>query len=129
MDFESVLFYNGGVMKNLLIVFLAAVMCSGCVTRVFFDSSEEGAEVYLDGEKVGETPFAAEISAYAWYDPFVVVKKEGYQDLKTELKKTPRAGNIAAGVIFNFWALPISLPCFFTCYGPDKRQYFELKKE
>lgn len=115
-------------MKNLLVLLLAAMMFAGCVTRVFFDSSEEGAEVYLDGEKLGETPFAAEISAYAWYDPFVVIKKEGYKDLKTELKKAPRAGNIAAGVIF-IGALPISMPCLFTCYGPDKRQYFELEKE
>ena len=101
---------------------LAAMVFSGCVTRVFFDSSEEGAEVYLDGEKLGETPFAAEISAYAWYDPFVIIKKEGYKDLKTELKKTPRAGNIAAGVIF-LCALPISMPCLFTCFVPVKRNY------
>ena len=33
-------------MKNLLVLLLAAMMFAGCVTRVFFDSSEEGAEVY-----------------------------------------------------------------------------------
>ena len=116
------------MMKNLMIVVLAALMVSGCVTKVFFDSSEPGAEVYLDGEKIGETPFTANVSAYAWYDPAVTIKKEGYKELRTFLKPEPRVGNIVAGVLF-FSALPIPMPCLFTCYGPQKRQFFELEKE
>ena len=120
--------FGGVMMKNLMIVVLAALMVSGCVTKVFFDSSEPGAEVYLDGEKIGETPFTANVSAYAWYDPAVTIKKEGYKELRTFLKPEPRVGNIVAGVLF-FPALPISMPCLFTCYGPQKRQFFELEKE
>lgn len=114
-------------MKKMLSMVLIALLSVSCVTKVWFDSSVEGAEVYLDGQKMGETPFVAEVSAYAWYDPYVVVKKEGYKDLKAPLKLTPRVGNLVAGILF-LPSVVIGLPCLLTCYGPDKRQYFDLEE-
>ncbi len=75
-----------------LIVLMAGVVVivgSGCAQRTLDISSEpSGALVYLNGEEVGRTPMRVDIDDYGDYD--VVLRKEGYQTLKTHQRlKTP----------------------------------------
>ena len=63
----------------ILIILLTAV---GCVQRtVSIDSQPQGALVFLNGEEAGRTPLARDFIWYGTYD--VVVRKEGYQTLRT----------------------------------------------
>lgn len=113
---------------KILFFLLIAGMFVGCVTNIAIKSNVEGADVYIDGERVGSTPCVTKVSSYAWYDPEVVLKKEGYKDLVTRFNLEPRMGNLIAGVLLlNF--LPISLPCLLTCHGPARDNYFKMDEK
>ncbi len=60
---------------------LAGLLLAGATCapyqRVGVESSPEGAEVYLDGERVGATPMTLRVSTAV--DHSVYVKKEGYR--------------------------------------------------
>jgi hypothetical protein len=63
---------------------LALLALTGCVERMVAIRSEPpGASVYLDGERVGETP--VEIK-YTWYGTReLIVEKRGYREIRREL--------------------------------------------
>lgn len=115
-------------LSKILFFLLIAGMFVGCVTKVAIKSNVEGADVYIDGERVGSTPCVTEVSSVAWYDPEVVLKKAGYKDLVTRFNLEPRVGNIIGGALF-IGFLPISLPCLLTCYGPAKNNYFKMDEK
>ena len=65
-----------------IFVFVAVI---GCVERtVTINTEPQGAMVYLNDEEVGRTPVTKNFTWYGDYD--VVVRKEGYQTLKTHAK-------------------------------------------
>ncbi len=79
-------------MRSLLLLALA-VLASSCATIytgtkqiIHFDSSEQGAEVYLNKKKIGITPFTYEIKRKA-KNQAVMFKKDGYYSCDTILKK------------------------------------------
>ncbi len=115
-------------MKKFLLVMLLVLFSFSCVTKISVSSNIEGADVIIDGEKVGETPYVGNISAYAWYDPVVVLKKDGYKTQKTSFVLEPRVGHIVAGWLF-FSVPVIGWPLLLTCYGPTKKQFVEMEKE
>ncbi len=101
---------------------LIAVFCTSCVsqTRVNFRTDVEGADVYVDGEKIGTTPVQMKLSNAVWNDPDIVIKKDGYKDLYAGLKKEAKGANIVLGVLL-WW------PSLLWCYGPKKNQNFMLE--
>ena len=60
-----------------------------------FTSSPEGATVYLDGEKIGQTPFEARLSAATGRRDFVF-KKKGHSSKKVSVEVQPRGQVVAA---------------------------------
>jgi hypothetical protein len=61
------------------------MLSSGCAQRTLIITSEpSGALVYLLGEEVGRTPMKYDFMWYSDYD--VVLRKEGYETLKTNRK-------------------------------------------
>lgn len=68
---------------------LMLTMFSSCVssTRVNFDTDIDGASVFIDGEEIGTTPAQIKLSNAIWENPDVVIKKDGYKDLYTDLNK------------------------------------------
>ncbi|HEV8605644.1 MAG TPA: PEGA domain-containing protein [Tepidisphaeraceae bacterium] len=74
-------------MRRPLILLLLA-LTNGCAQRtVDITSQPSGALVYLNGEEVGRTPMRYDFMWYSDYD--VVLRKDGYQTLKTHHKIDP----------------------------------------
>ena len=78
-------------MKSLsfiLIVALSILTLNGCVERfITVTSKPTGAIVWLNDEEVGVTPVTVPFTWYGDYD--VVLRKEGYQTLKTWQRAAP----------------------------------------
>lgn len=100
---------------------LLVVVCASCVTqtRVNFSTDVDGAEVFVDGEKIGTTPVQKKLSNVVWENPDILIRKEGYKDLYTDLKKEIKGVNLVSG-LFLFW------PALFWVYGPKKNQSYIL---
>lgn len=83
---------------------LAAVLAAGCATivkgakqSITVSSNVDGAEVYLDGEKIGTTPYAGPVSKNKGT---LMVQKPGYKTTTVSLSKTLEPifwGNIITG--------------------------------
>lgn len=79
-----------------ILVVLIALMFTSCatimsddMTEVTFNSNPTGAEVYVDGFKVGTTPYRA----YLDNDKhFVEIKKDGYETSTVRLRKSLKLG-------------------------------------
>ncbi|HOE07544.1 MAG TPA: PEGA domain-containing protein [Treponemataceae bacterium] len=54
----------------IALVLLVLFVFSSCVTKtkVSFTSDIPGAEVFIDGESMGQTPFTAEVTNAIWED-------------------------------------------------------------
>jgi hypothetical protein len=63
----------------IALVLLVLFVFSSCVTKtkVLFTSDIPGAEVIIDGESMGQTPFTAEVTNAIWEDQEVIVRKNG----------------------------------------------------
>lgn len=106
-----------------LSVLLTSVLLSSCVmnTLVTIESDPQGAEVYLDHRLIGETPVTMRMSNGLWEDPMVLLRKEGYRDAVTSLKKEIKVPNLVIGLFV--W------PSLLWVYGPDAYQYYTLIEE
>ncbi len=73
-------------MRALLL--LAPLLLAGCVDRyIALRSEPAGAEVYLDGEKVGQTPIDI---PYIWYGTReVILEKRGYREIRERVALNP----------------------------------------
>ena len=109
------------------VVFLA-LFFSSCVTstNVSFNTDIEGAEVMLDGMKIGITPTQSKLSNAIWEDPDVFIRKEGYRDLYLSVKKEIKVVNVLTGVVLSPFTYFIPL---LWCYGPKKNQNYVMIPE
>jgi hypothetical protein len=109
--------------KALVVVALFAALLSGCVmnTMVTIDSQPQGAEVFIDGKPVGETPTQTRLSNAAWEDPIVRLTKEGHRTVVDDLDKEIKIFN---GIVGFFW-----WPTWLWVWGPDNIQYYYLAEE
>jgi hypothetical protein len=98
---------------------LAVLLVTGCSTLVRIDTSEPGATVILNRKEIGETPLEKKLSNDVFKKYDVIIKKDGYKTIHSELEKEVKAGPIIGGLFF-LW------PLFLWCYGPEAYQEFEL---
>ncbi|GHT81489.1 hypothetical protein FACS189467_5640 [Bacteroidia bacterium] len=80
------------------------------------------AQVFVDGESIGNAPATKKVSNGVWNDPSIKVVADGYSPYNTEALKEAKVANIVLGVTINWFAL-------LWCYGPRKQQYVILQKE
>ncbi len=75
-------------MKRLLGAALAPLLLAGCVERyIALRSEPAGADVYLDGEKMGQTPIDI---PYLWYGTReVILEKRGYREIRERVALHP----------------------------------------
>jgi hypothetical protein len=112
-------------MKKIVLLLMICVVCfSGCVTHtnVLFKTENPGAKVYIDHVYIGETPVTKRISNAIWEDPDIMLKMEGYTNIRTGLDKEIKPVNLIFGLIL-WW------PSLLWVYGPDPIQYYTLEKE
>lgn len=99
------------------------LMLSACTTHtsVTFTTNVESAEVRLDHTVIGETPVEQRLSNGIWYDPQVVIRAEGYREIRSSLQRELKVLNAVSGVLF--W------PIWLMAHGPQPNQHFVLQPE
>ncbi len=109
------------IVSGIIITLMIISLFSSCVTstRVNINTDVDGATVYIDGQEVGTTPTQVSLSNAIWENPDVVIKKEGYKDLHTDLKKEVKGVNLVCGIL-------IWYPSLLWCYGPKSNQNYIL---
>ena len=115
------------ITKLLTIITLSIMLVSifsSCVssTRVYIDTDVDNVEVYVDGKKVGTSPTQIVLSNAVWEDPDIVLKKEGYKDLHTNVNKELKGVNLVCGLLL-WW------PSLLYCYGPKSNQTYIMIPE
>ncbi|HRW25369.1 MAG TPA: PEGA domain-containing protein [Spirochaetia bacterium] len=103
---------------SIAIASIMAISMVGCSTMVTIQSEPPGADIILNNQKVGTTPFAVNLSDFVFTSYDVTLKKDGYADYHGRLAKEAKVGAIIGGVF-------IGLPLLW-CYGPQPYQTFYL---
>jgi hypothetical protein len=107
--------------KLIVILVIVSFLFSSCVsaTNVTFYTEPEGAEVYVDGQRLGESPTSTRMTNGVWADPRIRVEAEGYKPSSTRVDKELKAVNLALGLLL-WW------PALLWVHGPEPRQRIEL---
>lgn len=105
----------------LLTVF-AIFTLSSCVTHtnVTFESVPVGADVYVDGRKIGQTPITRRLGNGFWEDPSVEVEMDGYVPISGSVEKELKGWNLAFGILL-WW------PSLAWSWGPADEQFYSLR--
>ena len=105
----------------LVLVVLMVTAFTGCVSssRVTIDSNVKGADVFVDGRNVGQTPVYLTMSNAIWDDPDILVKKDGYNERRTSVQREIKAPNLILGLLI-WW------PSLLWVSGPKEYQYIQL---
>jgi hypothetical protein len=89
-------------MKSLLCITLA-ISISACASTTIINSEPNGAAVYLNGEKVGLTPYTHTDTKIVGSTNTVLLKNEGYQDFSASFSRNEDV-NVGA-IIGGFFVL------------------------
>ena len=81
-------------------------------------SDPSGADVYINNQKMGKTPYKANLDDFVATNYQIILKKDGYNDFNGVLAKEAKVGAIIGGI---FFIIP-----FLWCYGPSPNQQFVL---
>ena len=107
----------------------AALFLSSCVasSRVTFNVHNSkgkpiNAQVFVDGEMIGNAPAGTKMSNGIWNDPEVQVNHDGYRPYRGGVVNEVKAANIVLGLTINYFA-------WLWCYGPKKQQYVILEEQ
>ena len=115
---------NLSILSALIIYTGCATVISGTTQNINFDSSPSGAAVFLDGERVGTTPFTMTLKKNK-YKSFRV-QLEGYHTITRQLDKEY---DIVALLSF-FWDLSTTDLLTGAIYKYGQNSYFiELQKK
>lgn len=74
-------------MKNLIALTTALLLLCGCASTTLLKSNPPGAKIQVDGQVMGETPQFYTDKAVAGTVKTVTLKKEGYKDLDSYIKR------------------------------------------
>lgn len=92
---------------TLIVMVVSLTGCAAIFTggrgKVKADSTPSGAEVFVNGEKMGQTPCVIRLKTKAEYT--LVIKKEGYKDQSFKITNKVGAGWVILDVIFGL--LPV----------------------
>lgn len=84
--------------KALCLAF--AIFASGCSSTTVINSDPTGATVYLNGERVGKTPYTHTDTQLVGSVNHLQLKKEGYENFTTSFSRSEQAnvGAIIGGI-------------------------------
>ena len=96
----------------------------GCAYRSQFNTSPEGADVYFEGQNMGQTPGVVIPSRSGVPTDYVVrISKPGYKDMTVVLQRDYHADASLLWLIFGF------IPYFFTARLEDYYSYSLVPEE
>jgi hypothetical protein len=107
------------VAGSLLII---AILASGCASTTVLHTTPANADVYVKGQRLGETPYSYSDRKIAGTFTLVTLKKEGYEDYNTTIRKNKRL-NIGALISGLFFIYPL-----FWIMGYDEAHSYDLEK-
>ena len=89
-------------LKSLSVIFALLIVVSSCSSTTYIESTPTGADLYLDGESVGQTPYAMTDTKPMFTCTTLRLEKEGYQTLYNSICRDEEAdvGAIIGGFIF-----------------------------
>lgn len=81
-----------------------AFLLASCTSSTRITSEPPGADVFIDGQLVGETPFVHEDAKISFSSTTVTLRKEGYEDLHAVIRKDEDIdpGAIVGGIFFQW---------------------------
>ncbi len=83
--------------------------------------SPGGAQVYLDGEYLGDAPFKIRISKYKLQQGSILeIRKEGFETVQYEVRRSPHIGYVLADILSGFIPLVIDV-ADGNIYRPNTR--------
>jgi len=74
-------------MKKLVVLAMVFFFLCGCASTTLLKSNPSGAKIQVDGQVVGETPQFYTDKAVAGTSKTVTLKKEGYKNLDSYIKR------------------------------------------
>ena len=89
--------------KNKAIAVLALCgMIAACTSSTMINSEPKGASVYVDGQKLGKTPYLVSDSKTFFTKTTLTLKKDGYEDVNAFITKdgSINIGACIGGVFF-----------------------------
>lgn len=89
-------------LKAISIFMAATVLFSSCNSTTLLQSNPSGAEVYINSQNKGKTPYSYSDTKIVGSSTNITLKKEGYQDFNVTLVRNERAdvGAIIGGCFF-----------------------------
>jgi len=88
--------------KALSLIFATLIIITSCSSTTYIESSPSGADLYLDGESVGQTPYAMTDTKPMFSCTTLRLEKEGHQTLYNSICRDEEAdvGAIIGGFFF-----------------------------
>lgn len=110
--------------KLVAIGLLAVVILSSCASTTLIDSYPSGADLYLNGEAVGQTPYEMTDTKILYSCTTVRLEKKDYKTFYTTICRNEEAdvGAIIGGVLFYWpflWALKYKPTHFYRLRAND----------
>jgi hypothetical protein len=109
------------MMKFSICLLLLIFSLVGCASKTLIQSRPDGAEVYIDNVKQGITPLHYSDTAIAGSTKSLTLKKEGYRDFTTVIRKSEFQAGPCLGGVF------VLVPFLWILGYPDQHE-FEMEK-
>ena len=95
---------NNNFLKSIAVLMAMTVLLSSCASTTMIQTNVDEADLYLNGENVGKTPYKHRDTKIVGSTTEVRLEKEGYETLQTSFSRDEKAdvGAIIAGVFFLF---------------------------
>jgi hypothetical protein len=100
-----------------------AVLVSGCASSTVLSTTPSDADIYIQGQRLGKTPYTYSDRKIAGASTMVTFKKEGYEDYNTTIRKNKKlnVGALLSGLLLVY-------PLFWVL-GYDKAHSYDLEEE
>jgi len=95
---------NNDFLKSIAVIMAISVLFTSCASTTMIQSNAVGADVFLNGELAGKTPYKHRDMKIVGSTTEVKIEKEGFETLQTSFSRDEKAdvGAIIAGVFFLF---------------------------
>jgi hypothetical protein len=88
-------------LKAVTLCLAGTVLLSSCASTTLIQSNPQGANLYIDGEKVGRTPYSYTDTKIVGSATMIRLEKDGYETLNTSFSRNEQAdaGAIIGGLL------------------------------